>query len=289
MTKKQHIEGGIESRPLEEVVQENEMLRRQVTDLSRYLTEQERLTKEAIREGRIYLKLAHDQFDVNEEIVLENETLHKQTITLLDRLEQIVITKNAYRRLAHEDEKTRVLNSRGFDYQMRKINDGYSIILFDIDNFKQHNHVHGYVNADRILAQFAKLIINETRANDILCRFGGEEFLLVLPSCLLGEGVEKAEEIRKIIENYNFGDVMASRSRENPNVTTCAGVAYAPFKTQSLTAFQQANEFLNYAKAHGRNQVGNLTSSRAFGFSYATQNEPGLVTFQEENLSSCRD
>jgi len=129
----------------------------------------------------------------------------------------------------------------------------YQIMMLDIDHFKQVNDNYGHKTGDHILANTARIIQNEIREDDMLIRFGGEEFLifikksLPLPSLAYDIG----ERIRKKIEmtHFNYED-------KELQITLSIGVACQPehFKTVSL-AIKHADEMLYIAKREGRNQV----------------------------------
>lgn len=146
---------------------------------------------------------------------------------------------------------TEVLAERVFDAQ-RELTP-LSVFLFDLDNFKHYNDSHGHMAGDQLLRELTRLVSENTRKNDIFGRFGGEEFLLVLPKTPLPHALAVAEKIRGTIAAHPF-----SFADQQPLgfLSVSGGVAECPRdgldSTRLLAAADQA---LYRAKHAGRNQV----------------------------------
>lgn len=127
-----------------------------------------------------------------------------------------------------------------------------TLILLDLDHFKQVNDRWGHDVGNQALQQTAALINSATRKLDIPCRYGGEEFLIILPSTDLQTGVQVAERLRELIETTSLiiGD-------SHIQLTASAGVdAYtlnSPGTPEAL--IKRADAWLYQAKHSGRNQV----------------------------------
>jgi diguanylate cyclase (GGDEF)-like protein/PAS domain S-box-containing protein len=120
-----------------------------------------------------------------------------------------------------------------------------SVLMIDVDHFKAFNDSHGHPAADQVLRDLGSLIATNVRADDIPCRFGGEEFVLVLPDCALEDGIRRAEELR----------AEAARNISS-EITLSIGVAEWPRDGRSLeTVLRKADQALYDAKAAGRNRV----------------------------------
>lgn len=125
---------------------------------------------------------------------------------------------------------------------------GLSLILLDIDDFKSVNDRSGHQEGDRILVELARTLEEKTRESDICCRFGGEEFVIILPltsapdeACAIGE---------RIREN-----AACIRSGEH-RITISAGVAMSdPATTTPHALVEKADRALYRAKSGGKNQV----------------------------------
>ena len=131
------------------------------------------------------------------------------------------------------------------DKELNKIKKG-SIIYFDIDFFKKINDKYGHDMGDYVLKEISKLVAENIRSNDIFGRWGGEEFLFILPITPYFNTLKVAEKIRKVVENYNFKGI---------KVTISLGVSEIIENEQIEYAIKRADEALYEAKKSGRNQV----------------------------------
>ncbi len=123
-----------------------------------------------------------------------------------------------------------------------------SLMMIDIDDFKEFNDRYGHQEGDAVLRSVGALIKAESRDSDICCRYGGEEFCVILPSTDSGEAVLLAERLRKAIEK---------NQPDNRKLTVSIGIAAAsglPLHTpESLV--KKADDALYEAKAGGKNRV----------------------------------
>lgn len=128
----------------------------------------------------------------------------------------------------------------------------FSILLFDIDHFKQFNDTHGHQTGDRVLQQFARLLEDNTRGSDICCRYGGEEMAVILPETPLDEAVLLANKLCAQVRDYTF-----LGTEEQPlSVTTSIGVAqHNPGMNYPAALVEAADQALYRAKELGRNRV----------------------------------
>lgn len=161
---------------------------------------------------------------------------------------------------AAKDPLTGVLSRQVLDsiffnqLDIGKATDGlFSLILTDIDHFKKINDNHGHVTGDKVLKAFADILQEEVRTSDFVFRYGGEEFLLILPSTTHEQALAKAERIRGQIE---------TRAMEKLSLTASFGVAEVKpdpkikANDDTLRHFiQKADEQLYLAKRRGRNRV----------------------------------
>ncbi|WP_415926613.1 GGDEF domain-containing protein [Lebetimonas sp. JS170] len=121
-----------------------------------------------------------------------------------------------------------------------------SIIYFDIDYFKQVNDIYGHEKGDEVLKEISKLIKENIRKTDIFGRWGGEEFLIILPSTKAKEAVKISEKLRKIIQEHNFDGL---------NVTISFGIAELKENDDNISIVNRADRALYKAKEKGRNIV----------------------------------
>ncbi len=128
-----------------------------------------------------------------------------------------------------------------------------SIFMFDLDNFKIYNDTNGHLAGDRLLTQLAQLVKETVRADDVFGRFGGEEFLLVMPNRNSAQALTVAGTIRKRIEEYPFE---GGETQPLGRVTISGGVACFPDDAaEQVELMQAADNALYRAKDGGRNQV----------------------------------
>jgi diguanylate cyclase (GGDEF)-like protein len=126
------------------------------------------------------------------------------------------------------------------------------VAMVDIDHFKKVNDTHGHPAGDVILKQVGRHLANAVRRSDIVCRYGGEEMLLVMPDCELDEGVRKASAIRESIKSM----VLRSDGVELPSITVSIGVAIYPDNAQDrIELVSAADQALYKAKKSGRDRV----------------------------------
>lgn len=121
-----------------------------------------------------------------------------------------------------------------------------SMMVIDIDHFKQVNDQHGHDMGDKVLAAVAGELKRLTRIEDILSRYGGEEFVLLLGHCALELAKEKAEKIRQAVDNLKT---------EGVHVTASFGVSFLREGEEYAALFSRADKAVYRAKELGRNRV----------------------------------
>jgi len=123
-----------------------------------------------------------------------------------------------------------------------------SAIMIDLDHFKKLNDEFGHALGDSVLRETAAQIMGALRTSDVACRYGGEELLVILPECGLGEAVAKAEILRERIE--------ALSAMHDAKISASFGVASIPESTRSVAdLLGMADAALYQAKEGGRNRV----------------------------------
>lgn len=120
-----------------------------------------------------------------------------------------------------------------------------TVIFLDIDNFKTYNDTFGHVAGDVVLQKTADIIKNSIRTVDIAGRFGGEEFVIILPGTKEEGAVAVAERIRKSIETYPF---------PHRKVTASLGIALAKNSDSVDSLLEKADQALYQAKRQGKNR-----------------------------------
>jgi diguanylate cyclase (GGDEF)-like protein/PAS domain S-box-containing protein len=159
---------------------------------------------------------------------------------------------------AIRDSLTGLYNRRFLDETLsrelsRAERDKYSVsvVMLDLDHFKTFNDTYGHDVGDMMLKQLGKLLSSQVRAGDIACRFGGEEFVVVMPKASLSVAKQRANDWRMKFESQiliHEGEVL--------NATLSAGVAVYPLHgTTSDEVIRKADQAMYAAKAAGRNLV----------------------------------
>jgi diguanylate cyclase (GGDEF)-like protein len=152
---------------------------------------------------------------------------------------------------AKTDPLTGLLNRRSLENSTRRfVHDGirYCVAYGDLDHFKALNDAHGHDVGDRALRTFSKAVRDMIRPNDLACRYGGEEFVLVLPDCEIEEAVSVVERVRTGLADALIGGRL-------PNFTVSFGVAASTQGDTFERVVVLADEALLRAKATGRNRV----------------------------------
>ena len=183
-------------------------------------------------------------------IIYENMLLYHKMMKLYRIKEQEAIT----------DALTNVFNYRYFQSQIeREIvrsdrhSKHFSVAMIDIDNFKQYNDSQGHLNGDEALKLIAKTIIQNIRKSDILARYGGDEFVMILPELDKHQSKSLAEKLCMVIGKTK---VPRKKSTIKVNLTVSLGISTFPDDGRSEDQLlKKADEALYQAKDLGRNAV----------------------------------
>jgi len=183
------------------------------------------------------------------------------TLALIFTLLVIIYISNIYfkmRRKAFIDPLTGLYNKRALKKilnqeisRAQRFNHPLTIVMMDLDHFKNYNDTNGHVAGDKLLQKFARLIQNQIREIDNVARYGGEEFTIILPETTHNQAVRLAERIRRKIESTKF---KGGKTQPLGKVTVSMGLA--TFKSphgDQKELIHQADELLYQAKLAGRN------------------------------------
>ncbi len=128
-----------------------------------------------------------------------------------------------------------------------------SVFLFDIDNFKNYNDTNGHLAGDKLLQELAGLVSDSVRKEDVFGRFGGEEFLLVMPHTTATQGMVAAEKVRGLLAGHPFP---FAETQPLKRISVSGGVAEYPVHgLDAAGLLRAADEALYEAKRSGRNRV----------------------------------
>ena len=158
---------------------------------------------------------------------------------------------------AHVDPLTGLRNRRSFEAKMestlRKARDSQeqlAVLLVDIDHFKRINDTYGHAVGDQVLQGVARTLSAQLREKDLVCRWGGEEILIVLRDCPVASASVRAEQLRQAIQT-----IFEDRNGSMPPVTASIGVSGIASENDLGEAIRRADLALYQAKHAGRNRV----------------------------------
>jgi diguanylate cyclase (GGDEF)-like protein len=196
-----------------------------------YLTQVFNHMVSSLRYGREKLS------DANKALLETNKELHHLSIT--DGLTGLLNRKHISDQLDRE-----ISRYKRYGYPV-------SILMLDIDYFKNVNDTYGHQTGDLVMRRLADLFCKAIRENDMVGRYGGEEFLILLPDCNAQSAVQTAQRIRKMVQILE-----TESSGKNVSVTVSIGVSSCPQYGQDAdTLICAADAALYQAKSNGRNQV----------------------------------
>jgi len=160
------------------------------------------------------------------------------------------------RQLAYIDGLTGIFNRRFFELRIieeleraRRFNSGMAVIMVDIDQFKRLNDEFGHLLGDEVLRQVSSIFSQHLRKIDVVCRYGGEEFAILLSQTNSEYALRVAEKLRRVVENWQFPGVPRS-------VTISAGTAIFPDHGENRDELVKAADAGLYAaKQAGRNRA----------------------------------
>lgn len=167
--------------------------------------------------------------------------------------------RETLRQQSIRDALTGLYNRRYMEETMdrelkRALRDNHSlgIIMFDIDHFKEFNDLHGHDAGDTLLRELGAFLNKSLRGGDIICRYGGEEFLVVLPGITPKNALLRAEELREGVKDLHVRHL----GKLLPRCTLSLGVAVSPQHGTTVdTLLKAADDALYLAKNEGRDRV----------------------------------
>ncbi|WP_200762691.1 diguanylate cyclase [Nitrosophilus alvini] len=184
----------------------------------------------------------------NEKMTKELKKYHQDVIALQDELK-------VARSEAEVDFLTGLLNRRRFERAILELlndlqtrNYPFSLVIIDLDDFKQINDTYGHPVGDTVLKEMAMILKTFLRANAIAARIGGEEFAVILPGSELEQAVHIAERLRRAVENRTFQGLELK-------TTASFGVTEAKKSDTLEEIFERADKALYEAKKTGKNRV----------------------------------
>ncbi len=195
----------------------------------------------------------------NTQLLSQDLKGHSQEVALLSRkINKLEKELESAKQDSKEDFLTKLYNKRALDEFMeikeaefKRYNRNFSVVMFDLDKFKNVNDNFGHEAGDAVLTAFAKILKKECRTVDIVGRFGGEEFLAILSETDTAGGAIFAEKVRKHVQKARF-----MYKGKRIEITVSSGVSERKKHVSIQAALNSADEYLYQAKNSGRNRVG---------------------------------
>ena len=165
-------------------------------------------------------------------------------------------------RLAHLDPLTGLLNRRRFEHEVRVgwgrfcADGSIAALMIDVDHFKDYNDSYGHPEGDRMLVEVTRVLSRQAGKRSLSCRYGGEEFVVLLPGATLGQGIKTADWLRQSVANLR----LPHQHSVYGIITISIGVsAIDPREPGAESGYRQllaeADKALYRAKRGGRNRV----------------------------------
>ncbi|HEV8262254.1 MAG TPA: diguanylate cyclase [Burkholderiales bacterium] len=179
--------------------------------------------------------------------------------TLWLNLVEVRKTESTLRRQALRDPLTGLFNRRFFDagleqeiMRSRRSGNPASLLILDIDHFKKYNDEYGHEAGDAVLRAIGQLLQTQVRGGDVACRFGGEEFVILMPNAPLESAKERGKQILEAIRGLE----VPHQGHLLPSVTASLGVAEFPTHGNDADGIlEAADNALYIAKRTGRDRM----------------------------------
>lgn len=176
-------------------------------------------------------------------MAIENSKLYEQMVIKTHKDALTDLWNHGYFQFMFEEELRRAKDQMSY----------LSLIMLDIDNFKNYNDTWGHQKGDEILVRISKIIMDSSRKVDFCCRYGGEEFAVILPDAAKKDAFVIAERIRNNIQQFPF-----STGNEHPPQSITVSIGLASFPEDGKTKAEMiraADAALYNAKREGKNRV----------------------------------
>ena len=181
-------------------------------------------------------------------------TYHDRLMKTCSSIVSIMQERKTLRRLSMTDKLTGLWNRVKLDKLLisqtaayHRHAETYCVLLLDVDHFKLVNDTHGHNAGDLVLIELASILDNTMRANDIVGRWGGEEFMVLLSKSDAAKAQIAAEKIRLAVKQHDFPEI--------GNITVSIGICEVSEELSILKMIDRADQALYKAKEGGRNQV----------------------------------
>ncbi|MCF6327872.1 MAG: GGDEF domain-containing protein [Devosiaceae bacterium] len=189
-----------------------------------------------------------------------NKALEGQLNSAQDDVALLKRDLEEVQRQSMTDSLTNIYNRKFFDLHItrsitecRQKDEPLCLIMADIDHFKNFNDTFGHQTGDQVLRLVAMTLRSNTKGSDLACRYGGEEFALILPNTSLKDAISLANTIRKAVQAKEL--LKRSTNEKLGRVTSSFGVSLLTPTDTEITLIERADRALYAAKRNGRNRV----------------------------------
>lgn len=217
------------------------------------------------------IRIRQREMQLAAQVAAQTAALQEQTAVLQEQATQLHLVvaektllavqlqqqSEAFAQQARQDGLTGLANRRAFDERLahefnraHRLFNSLCMIMLDIDHFKRINDQWSHTAGDAVLIRVADILRQSVRDIDLAARWGGEEFILLLPEASLSDGVKVAERIRRSLAQTDFSDIAVGLK-----VTASFGVTVNTGYTHYEKMLSQVDSLLYQAKNQGRNQV----------------------------------
>jgi diguanylate cyclase (GGDEF)-like protein len=190
---------------------------------------------------------------LGEEFREKTRILQYTRMNLLER-RRLSVGLNEYRQKSRHDGLTGLFNRATFDELLQqnmsiseKTGANLSLILIDVDDFKKVNDTYGHVAGDRVLSDMGRILHSILRQEDVACRYGGEEFVILIQHATQAQTVQAAEKIRGCVESHAFDEL--------PRITVSVGCGTYQLDESATNFINRVDLALYEAKRNGKNRV----------------------------------
>jgi diguanylate cyclase len=198
------------------------------------------------------------------EMMVHNQKLEEQLLHSAQAISDMQHNLEAARKEALTDALTGVANRKAFEDEIKRIaqeakdtGTAFSLLMLDIDHFKSFNDNFGHQVGDQVLRLVAKTLVDGVKGRDIVCRYGGEEFAVILPETNVTGGIRVGDSLRVAVANKEL--VNRSTGEKLGRITLSGGVAEAINGEDIEAMIERSDNALYTAKNNGRNQIAAAT------------------------------
>lgn len=185
-------------------------------------------------------------------IALSMSAITAYRLNIYKRME--FVNKLVFKELSEKDTLTGIYNRCKFDAELsrwlsqaERYQNSFALIMVDIDNMKTINDMEGHVAGDEVLCELADLVKNELRSSDIFARWGGDEFIILLPFAVLSTAVQMAERICAKIFSHSFN--------HDQSVSCSFGIVEYEEGDDHISIVQRVDNKMYEAKKEGKNKI----------------------------------